>query len=257
MRKVLTFLIALAAIALGVCSPVSAQGFNGGGFNIGLGPFATASAPPTLSFVGTTAGSHSGAVETFTSVNIGTASGFTTRRIICVIWNNVTYALLAGGTPPTIGGITATVHAQVNQSSGGPGAYIFSADVPTGTTATVVVTFASSIFADLHISIYTVDDALLVSTTPQTGTGSTGSSVLTLSTSSFTESTGGFTVAGGATGATVSALGITGYTTDFGGGSSNQIDGNLSSIGSTGSVTATLAWTTTSATAAIAAASWR
>jgi hypothetical protein len=41
MRKLLTFLIALAAIVVAVVSPVSAQGFNGGGFNVGLGPFAS------------------------------------------------------------------------------------------------------------------------------------------------------------------------------------------------------------------------
>jgi hypothetical protein len=41
MRKLPTFLIALSANVVAVVSPVSAQGFNGGGFNIGLGPFAT------------------------------------------------------------------------------------------------------------------------------------------------------------------------------------------------------------------------
>jgi hypothetical protein len=43
MRKFLTFLIALAAIIFAVVSPSSAQGFNGGGFNVGLGPFASSS----------------------------------------------------------------------------------------------------------------------------------------------------------------------------------------------------------------------
>jgi hypothetical protein len=41
MRKLLTFLIALGAIVFAIVSPVSAQGFNGGGFNMGLGPFAS------------------------------------------------------------------------------------------------------------------------------------------------------------------------------------------------------------------------
>jgi hypothetical protein len=48
MRKLLTFLIALAGIVLGVCSPSSAQGFNGGGFNIGLGPFASGGGAPIV-----------------------------------------------------------------------------------------------------------------------------------------------------------------------------------------------------------------
>jgi hypothetical protein len=41
MRKLLTLLIALSANVVAVVSPVSAQGFNGGGFNVGLGPFAS------------------------------------------------------------------------------------------------------------------------------------------------------------------------------------------------------------------------
>jgi Alpha-L-arabinofuranosidase B, catalytic len=44
MRKLLTFLIALAEIVVAVYSPVSAQGFNGGGFNVGIGPFAAGGA---------------------------------------------------------------------------------------------------------------------------------------------------------------------------------------------------------------------
>src|SRR3984893_6179555 len=44
MRKLLTFLIALAAVAFAVVSPASPQGFNGGGFNIGNGPFASGGA---------------------------------------------------------------------------------------------------------------------------------------------------------------------------------------------------------------------
>jgi hypothetical protein len=40
MRKLLILLIALSANVVEVVSPVSAQGFNGGGFNVGLGPFA-------------------------------------------------------------------------------------------------------------------------------------------------------------------------------------------------------------------------
>jgi len=45
MRKLLTFLIALATTVFAVVSPVSAQGFNGGGFNVGLGPFAPYQGP--------------------------------------------------------------------------------------------------------------------------------------------------------------------------------------------------------------------
>jgi hypothetical protein len=40
MRKLLTFLIALV-FTVGAAASAFAQGFNGGGFNVGLGPFAS------------------------------------------------------------------------------------------------------------------------------------------------------------------------------------------------------------------------
>ena len=57
MRKLLTFLIALGAVAFAVVSPASAQGFNGGGFNVGLGPFAAATyvGPGDITFNGSAA----------------------------------------------------------------------------------------------------------------------------------------------------------------------------------------------------------
>jgi hypothetical protein len=57
MRKLLTFLIALGAVVFAIVSPASAQGFNGGGFNIGLGPFAAAGyvGPGDISFNSSTA----------------------------------------------------------------------------------------------------------------------------------------------------------------------------------------------------------
>jgi hypothetical protein len=77
---------------------------------------------------------------TFTSVDIGTASS--TRRVV------VGVVAEDGGTngrtleTATIGGISATIHKQTTFSSGGSAvAAIFSAVVPTGTTATIVADF--------------------------------------------------------------------------------------------------------------------
>jgi hypothetical protein len=64
-------LTAVASIAFAVCSPSWAQGFNGGGMNLGLGPFTP---NPTASFVSTFGNQSSGsgtATYTYTSVNIG------------------------------------------------------------------------------------------------------------------------------------------------------------------------------------------
>jgi hypothetical protein len=52
MRKLLTFLVALGAIVFAVVSRVSAQGINGGGFNVSLGPFVSGGGGFALSLGG-------------------------------------------------------------------------------------------------------------------------------------------------------------------------------------------------------------
>lgn len=210
---------------------------------------------PVLTFIANANPTHSGGTtETATSMNIGTTAGFTTRRIICVLSGPQVYGVMSSA---TIGGISATVHAAVNVASGSPGAAIFSANVPTGTTATIIATFPNTVFADCTFATYSVDDALLSSTTPSAGSNTSSPSVNSLATSSFTQTTGGFTVAGcGIGGASGGGLAVSGYTTDALGGATDRVLSHLSSIGSTGSVTATATWTTT-LSAAIAAASWR
>ena len=178
-RAVCTTLV-LAAIAFGVCSPAGAQ-FNGCGpglcspggvyaygygFQGGCGGYnsACASAPstPVLTYVGSFLSfSDSGSVSTCTGVPIGTAAGFTTRRIII----SIIAATFDGGIASvTIGGVSATIHVQNGAQTG---TAIVSADVPTGTAATVVITEGGTIFLQPVLGVYTVDDALLISTTRQ------------------------------------------------------------------------------------------
>jgi hypothetical protein len=137
----------------------------------------------------------------------------------------------------------------------GPFAAIFPADIPTGTTATIALTYNSSVFNDQTLTVYSVDDALLVSTTPNTGNG-TASAATTASTSSLTQTAGGFTLAGAGTSTGVTSLAVTGYTTDQNGGTGNVITAHLALVSSTGSAAATATWST-SASAAIVVASWR
>jgi hypothetical protein len=209
--------------------------------------------PPVLTFAGTlTGGSNVGSATTFTSASIGTASGFTTRRIIVAISCN---NLNGGVVSATIGGISATVHVTTSTSNGD--AAIFSADVPTGTTATIVVTQGGTAFSPVVGGIYSVDDALLVSTTPSTSSANTAGAT-SLTTGSFTETSGGFVVAAnnliGAAGGTGTS--IAGFTADgFGGAGNKEYLGSLTSIGSTASVTVTSNWTTSGA-GGLAVAAW-
>jgi hypothetical protein len=216
--------------------------------------------PPTLTYVSNASptASQSGAVETFTNATIGTASGFTTRRIIFALSSNnlsgpsaISSFTINGSAP-----VNGNIHVQQSQAgSGTPFAAIFSADIATGTTATIAVTYNSSVFNTHSLAIYSVDDALLVSTTPTFGSQQTAGAT-TLATSSFTQNTGGFTVSTIGFGAGVTSPSISGYTTDQTTGPPNTLSAHLSSIASTGSVTATANWTT-STSAAIVAASWR
>jgi hypothetical protein len=225
---------------------------------LGVGSAGSAAPPPVLAYVGNASGtaSHTGAVETYTNASIGSTAGFTTRRIIFVLTTNsmnpssIASFTVNGGAP-----VNGAIHVQQQNGASGPFAAIFSADIATGTTATIAVTYNTSVFNDQNLAVYSVDDALLVSTTPNTGAG-TASAATSSATSSFTQTTGGFTVAGEGMSTSVTTLAITGYTTNQNGGSSNVITSSLTSIASTGSVTAASTWAT-SASAAIVAASWR
>lgn len=212
------------------------------------------SSPPVLTFVNTVnGGSNSGGVTTFTSANIGTAAGFTTRRIIVAIEAG---AFAGPVTDVTIGGISATIHAQDGSQAG---VAIASANVPTGTTATISVTQAAgTIFLTPTITIYSVDDALLVSTTPSTATGSTAAAS-SVASASFTETAGGFVIvvvgAQGPFGGT--GCSISGCTTDgFGGAGNSEYYGSRASVSSTVTGPITANWTTPAA-ASIAVAAWR
>jgi hypothetical protein len=92
---------------------------------------------------------------------------------------------------------------------------IFSAVIPTGTTADIAVTFTDPLFNDMYLSTYAVDDALMVSSTPQIGTPATGTSSTSATTGSFTQGANGFNIGVLAVSTAVSAEGATGYTEDM------------------------------------------
>ena len=99
--------------------------------------------PPVVSYIGVTHNTTNTSSYSLASVAIGTAAA---DRIVFVL---VTWA--SGNATPvtissaTIGGISATVHAQVTTvATDAIGSAILSAAVPTGTTATIAITLSGS-----------------------------------------------------------------------------------------------------------------
>lgn len=111
---------------------------------IPLGVLASARVSSTLTFTYQTAAVDSvdRTAYTFSAQAIGTAA--TSRRVVVAIsWRYSSPAPAISSV--TIGGVSATVHASVMTGDGGSNAVaIASAVVPTGTSADVVVTFAST-----------------------------------------------------------------------------------------------------------------
>lgn len=142
-------------------------------------------APPTkvLTYQSSPAAAGSGATPSFTSVGIGTASA---SRVVHVLITG------AAGTRTissvTIGGVTATQNV-VHQSSNTTAA-IYSAQVPTGTTATIAITWSGSqsgtgisVWTSTGLSSATANDA------QSTSSNNTNMGLATLAS--------GFLVAGG------------------------------------------------------------
>lgn len=121
-----------------------------------------------VSFVGTTQTNSANTTHTLTGVSIGSAN-LNNRRVV------VTVGTVGTGTGDTVntvtvGGVSLTKHIEV---SGAVGVAIFSEVIPTGNTATIVVTTSSS--CDIAIRVFTVTGAPSVYSVSSSATGSTTS----------------------------------------------------------------------------------
>jgi hypothetical protein len=114
MRKLFSLLIALVLAVGSTASSFAFWQSRDSNYNIAI---STLPGPPTLTYVGNASGtaSHSGAVETFTNASIGTAAGFTTRRIIFVLTSNSLVGPTSISSILINGSIFATVHVQQSQ----------------------------------------------------------------------------------------------------------------------------------------------
>jgi hypothetical protein len=110
-------LVALTAIVFGVCSPAAAQGFNGGCFNCGLGPFAP---PPSFSL---TYESSATSTAGTTSINYGTMTWVNGQYIVMGLsfFDNFSPTTVSS---ITVGGVSLVQVSGAFQSRGAAGAQV-------------------------------------------------------------------------------------------------------------------------------------
>lgn len=107
---------------------------------------------------------------TFASQNFGTATA--TRHIVCTVTGRSTDGTSRSIVGVSIGGVSATENAMSENGTTGNVAGIYCAEVPTGTSGTVLVVFSDTMTC-ADIALYSANN--LVSTTEtDAGTSSTG-----------------------------------------------------------------------------------
>lgn len=130
---------------------------------------------------------HSGTTSTATSANIGTANS--NRLVIVSIGHTVPQSRSLSSA--TIAGISATIITSGNDVGSTSFSAIISAEVPTGTSGNIVLTFDDTLFSDGIYSVYTVDKTTISSNASSTTV--TGTDTNTLS-NSYTSVNNGFTL---------------------------------------------------------------
>lgn len=203
--------------------------------------------PPSGNYNTNTGSSTAGTSFTFTSVSIGTASS--SRYVVVAM---IAQGAAASPTSVTVGGISATQAAAAVTSSNR--AELWIANVTSGTTADIVITFAAST-TRCAVGSYSVYD--IVSTTPiDTATSSTTS--MTLSVNTNTNSVVIGTAFSSSTAPDATWVGVTeNYDTDaFGSGGGRTTTGGIAT-GVVGATPRTVTCTVTGASSPVGvAASW-
>lgn len=147
----------------------------------------------TGSFVGTNQNLGSASTYTFTAQSIGAAPAAGERRFICVV-AGTGRAGTAATLTMTIGGVTATkiIEGRATGTNWATSTYFF-LEVPTGTTANIVLTLSGNTGDRAGIVVYriiTTGDDLVVYNTAVVSSG-------TNATLSVSVESGGFVIAGG------------------------------------------------------------
>jgi hypothetical protein len=116
------------------------------GIAMPFAPASVATTPVSSAFRTSAVNSADQTTYTFTAQDIGAAAA--TRRVVVVVGASAGGAVTLSSA--TIGGVSATIHVNVNDF---PHISIISAQVPTGTTGDVVVTFSAGV-QDAGIGVY-------------------------------------------------------------------------------------------------------
>ena len=183
------FIAALTFLAW--CTFASAQilpGILAGGQNGTAGGGGSTS----VTYVAEAGCTGSGTTCTTSSISIGTAD--TNRRVIVIFAGEFSATVNS----ITIAGTAVTLH-QCTAPAWQAMVCIGSLVVPTGTTAAVVVNFASTIFTNGFIATYTVDDTTLSGSTPDDSDNQGASSGTSVG-NSLTVGNNGFVVGAAARG---------------------------------------------------------
>lgn len=177
----------------------------------------------------------------YTFADQGAGDAAADRSIVAVIVTRAVGTTPRTVTGVTIGGVAATIdvqktHINANQTA----VAIARAVVPTGTTATVVITLSGTV-ARLGCALYRVTGAAMAVTSTGDAGGSAGGAI---STAAMTTAAGGVLIAGYGHGVAVDGIAWTGVTEDFdqlvGGGESLVLSGgSTATTGTDVTVTAT------------------
>ncbi|MER8924090.1 hypothetical protein NKI86_30980 [Mesorhizobium sp. M0320] len=201
--------------------------------------------PIDLVFNGTHEDSTATTVYTHTSIPLVVAP-YANRRVIVTTETTDTESAVTVNSM-TIGGVAATLLAQVESifNSGVVYLSMWSALVPTGTTATIVTTYSESVFRD-YMSVYTTTNWDGVVGTVASDNNSTGGLTTTVSIGALGAA---IAIAGNATNGGIGTATWTGLTQQF----SNAPVTNRNHSGATAQagLTVTCAYSTTPALAAL------
>lgn len=173
MHKFLTFLIALGAIVLGVCSPASAQvPMTGAGLGAppsgGGGSLTYTTTDLTQGFGGTS----------YSSVNIGTVAAYRTIVITAFVSSTTQAGCQNAGAAPTVtvGGVTMNSVTQAGESTGGECQYVFWLFAPSGVlnASTAAVAFTGFNIFNTFIAVGNINGSTTTSVNASNGDGWSG-----------------------------------------------------------------------------------
>jgi hypothetical protein len=215
------------------------------------------SAPPTVSYVGSFAGSSTTNTVTAT-VDIGNPSYIATRRVIIAVLGG------SSATTPVSGTINGQAFDQLTALSSSCTnincVEFVSAPVSSGTTSVAFsLTYSATLFTSPRVLTFTVDDSLLSSKFPVASfVQNSGTSGLVTTTVNTTTKVGGFIVAGnwcgGGAGPSITASTET-YTTDY--SSSAYLGAHVNGISSNASSSVSTQCPPAGGAAGLGLAAWR